>query len=124
MECINGKTQEITGRLHSSHGDDQRERLASLQSTSRINGTQQVRPDKEDCSRDNTFRATSNPGKANDGKILERLEFIEKAYLNYVQSHQQRLEARYSESKEQEVVFKEAIQALKAEILDLASHNE
>ncbi len=123
MECTNGKTEKITGGLNSSHSHDQRERLGSVQTSGGINGIEQVGFDTKNSSRENTFRSTSQSGATDDGKILERLEFIEHAYLNYVHSHQQRLETRLIESKEQEDVFKEAIQALKREILNLASNN-
>jgi hypothetical protein len=111
-----GKTQETTRRLNPGYIFDKRERLGVFQDSGSIYGYGQIDPNSLDSPRENTSGTTSQPGETTDGKILERLEFIENAYLSYVQSHQ-----RLVDSKEQEVIFKEAIQALKQEIQNLAS---
>lgn len=121
MLCKNGETEDISRRFNPRDVLDQRKRLGIVQDSSRKYGIGQISTDPFDCSRESTSGTASQSGEAADGKILERLEFIENAYLNYVQSHQQRLEQRLVESKEQELIFKEAIQALKQEIHDLAS---
>lgn len=121
MLCENGETKDISRRFNPCDLLDQRKRLGIVQDSSREYGIGQIITDPFDRSRESTSGTASQSGEATDGKILERLEFIENAYLNYVQSHQQRLEQRLVESKEQEVIFKEAIQALKQEIQNLAS---
>jgi hypothetical protein len=119
--CENVKTQNASRRFDPRNSANKREGLGSLQIPSRSDGVKQIGFDTTNCTGENTSRATSQSGEAADGKILERLEFIENAYLSYVQSHQQRLEACLVESKEQELIFKEAIQALKQDIHNLAS---
>jgi hypothetical protein len=119
--CENGKTEEISRRLDPGDFLDKREGLGIVQDSSSKHGDGQIISDQVNRTGENTSGTTSQPGETTDGKILERLEFIENAYLSYVQSHQQRLEARLVDSKEQEAIFKEAIQALKQEIHDLAS---
>jgi hypothetical protein len=121
VRCENGQTQETTRGFDSGYIFDKRAGLGIVQSSGSKHGYGQIDSDPSDSARENTLGATSQSGETTDGKILERLEFIENAYLSYVQSHQRRLEERLVDSKEQEVVFKEAIQALKQEIHNLAS---
>ena len=122
MLCEDVKTQNASRRFNPCNSENKREGLGSFQVPSRSDGVKQIGFDTTNCTRENTSGTASQSGEIADGKILERLEFIESAYLNYVQSHQQRLEACLVESKEQEVIFKEAIQALKQDIYDLASN--
>ena len=122
MLCENGKTEEVSRGYNSGNFLDKREGLGSAENSSGIYGFESLGLDKTDCKRKNLTGTTSQPRGSAHGKILERLEFIENSYLNYVQSHQKRLETRLIESKEQEAVFKEAIQALKQEVHNLASN--
>jgi hypothetical protein len=119
--CKNGETEDISRRFNPCDFLDKRERLGIIQDSSPEYGDGQIISNSFDRTGENTSGTASQSGEAADGKILERLEFIENAYLGYVQSHQQRLEERLVDSKEQEVIFKEAIQALKQEIHNLAS---
>ncbi|PAX52061.1 hypothetical protein [Brunnivagina elsteri] len=121
MLCKNVKTQDASRRFNPCNSANKREGLGSLQIPSRSDGVKQIGFDTTNCTGENTTGTTSQSGETTNGKILERLEFIENAYLSYVQSHQQRLEACLVESKEHEAIFKEAIQALKQDIHDLAS---
>ncbi|NWF58108.1 MAG: hypothetical protein HXY43_02005 [Fischerella sp.] len=121
MICEHGQTQETSRRLNSGDIFDQRERLGSLQASSRSNGTEQIGLDQINCSGQDSTGETRKQGETSTGKILERLEFIENAYISYVEAHQQRLEARLIESKEQKELFKEVVQELKQEIYNLVS---
>ncbi|MFB2770354.1 hypothetical protein ACE1AT_13845 [Pelatocladus sp. BLCC-F211] len=124
MICEHGQTQETSRRLNSSDIFDQRERLGSLQASSRSNGTEQIGLDQINCSGQDSTRETREQRKTSPGKILERLEFIEDAYISYVDGHQRRLEARLNESREQKEAFKKAVQELKQEIYTLVSDQE
>ncbi len=73
------------------------------------------------CSGEDSVRSNIEYGEGSFGKILERLDLIENAYFSYVEAHQQRLEARLVDSKEQKELFKQAVQELRQEIYDLAS---
>lgn len=54
------------------------------------------------------------------GKLLSRLELLDKAFYGYVHGHQSRLKARYEESIDLEASFTEELQAIKQGLLDLA----
>jgi hypothetical protein len=54
------------------------------------------------------------------GKILERLEIIESQYLNYVQSHQDRLKARLGESEQSKEEFLKESNQIKSDLYHLA----
>lgn len=54
------------------------------------------------------------------GKILERLELLEKETLSYIRSHQARLEARLGESKQTEEEFIKESNQIKSDIYHLA----
>ncbi|BDA68226.1 hypothetical protein CAL7716_023920 [Calothrix sp. PCC 7716] len=122
--CKNGETQEVGGRFNKSSSPDKREGLGNVQISGSINGGKQIRADKADCSRQSPSRATIDYGETPVGKILERLEFIEGAYISYVKSHQERLEVRLSESKEKEQEFREAVKEVKEEIYNLISSQQ
>lgn len=124
MTQDNGTTQKIDGRHKDCQYPHQRRRLGGVQISSRCNGAEQIGTDSPSCSRQDSTGATLNRGQTPAGKILERLEFIESAYFSYVDGHQQRLEARLSESREQKEAFKKAVQELKQEIYDLVSTAE
>jgi hypothetical protein len=121
VRCENGQTQETTRRFDSGYIFDKRTGLGVVQGSGSSYGDGPIDSNPSDSTRENTLRTPSKPGETTNGKILERLEFIENAYLSYIQSHQRRLEERLVDSKEQEVVFKEAIQTLKQDIHNLAS---
>lgn len=122
--CEHAQTEETSGRLNQSNGEDQRERLGRLQSSSRINGIEQIRPDQADSSKKDSFGATDKHRDAYFGKILERLKFIETRYLSHLKTLQTRLESQLDESKGEEESFKTAIQELEQEIYDLVSSQE
>lgn len=124
MRCENGETQEASRGLDSSYVFDKRKGLGEFQGSVRDNGIDQVGRNQVDCPRENFFGTTIEHGETPIGKILERLEFIENAYITYVKSHQERLEARLDESKEQEHEFREAVKQVKDEIYNLVSDQQ
>lgn len=60
----------------------------------------------------------------NFGKILERLESLERHHLNYIHSHQAQLEARLGESKQSEEEFLEEANQIKNDIYSLICQQE
>ncbi len=122
MKTKNGKTQNTSGRRKTSQYKNESARLGEHGQDSPVEGINQIRNASIDSTRKdipwgNTQR---NP---NSGKILERLELIERTFLSYVHGHQNRLETRLHESKNVESVFREEVQALKQEIYHLTSDN-
>ncbi|WGV25935.1 hypothetical protein [Halotia branconii] len=116
----NGKTSEASRGRKKRVSEPQRERLEFVPVQSKVNGIEQIGTGSEDRQRGDTTGAREQ-GEATSGKVLERLEFIENAYLNYVDDQQQHLEIRLLETKKQKEVFKKAVQELKQEIYDLVS---
>jgi hypothetical protein len=116
----NGTTQDTGRRRKDGQREDERERLGEYGQNSSVNGANEIRIASLNSTRENTAW-TSNQGNINPGKILERLELIEKTFLSYMKGHQHRLETRLEESKSVESVFKDEVQALKQEIYHLTA---
>ncbi|MBD2609591.1 hypothetical protein H6G81_35155 [Scytonema hofmannii FACHB-248] len=120
MKIKNGTTQDASGRRKNSKRKNEPVRLGEYGQDSPTEGTEQI----GNAALDSTGKDTAwsdNQRKVNPGKILERLELIEKTFLSYVQGHQHRLEMRLDESKTIETVFKGEVAALKQEIYHLTS---
>ncbi|MEH1916981.1 hypothetical protein [Nostoc sp.] len=114
----NGTTQDARGRCKNSQYKDESTGLGKYGEDSPVYGTEQVRTASFDSSRkDPTW---TDHGKPDPGKILKRLELIEKTFLSYVQGDKHRLETRLEEVNEAENLFKEEVQALKQELYHLA----
>ena len=67
-------------------------------------------------------RTCSYPEQQRDtgvGKILERLEALEQKTLSYLRAHQDRLQARLSESKQSEIDFLGTSSQIKSDLLGL-----
>lgn len=124
MVLNDGKTQEIGRRQPECKLATERRGLEFVQSSSRHDGVNPLGTYSPDCSRQDSSRTTIDERETPPGKILERLDFIENAYLSYVDGHQRDLETRLLESKQQKEAFKAVVQELKKEIYDLVSDNE
>jgi len=83
----------------------------------------QIRSHRNNDQRQNAAVAICN-GDQDPGKIKERLKLIEKSFLSYVHSHQQRLEARLDESRTLEQNFLDSLKELEREINSLTSQPE
>lgn len=119
----NGTTQEITGRFDKSDGDDKRNRLGSFPPSSRSYGIESFRAFTDDCSRESGIEQSSK-SQPHAGKILERLELLEGAYLSVVDEDSSYLENRLTRYKREKEVFLRETQALKQEILNLLASEE
>ena len=80
---------------------------------------EQVRGNRNDPERRD--RTDFRQREDDPGKILERLDVIETAFMGYVKGHQERLEVRLSESKAQEENLRKAFQELKVDVSNLLS---
>lgn len=116
----NGTTENTGRRRKDSQYKNESTGLGKYGKDSPVHGTKQVGIASLDSSRKDPTWADSRRN-ADPGKILKRLELIEKTFLSYVQGDKHRLETRLEEVNEAETLFKEEVQALKQEIYDLAS---
>jgi hypothetical protein len=118
VKTKNGTTENARRRCKDSQYKDESTGLGKYGEDSPVNGIEQIRTASFDSSRkDPTWTDHGNP---NPGKILKRLELIEKTFLSYVQRDKHRLETRLEEANEAENLFKEEVQALKQELYHLA----
>ncbi len=113
--------KNISSRRKERLTKTQREGLEYLPINSSILG------DKESLGTRDTNSTRENPTwkltpvrDTTAGKILERLEALEAQHLEYVHSHQARLEARLGESKQSEEEFKKESNQIKSDIYHLA----
>ncbi|MEH1940103.1 MAG: hypothetical protein V7L01_07790 [Nostoc sp.] len=120
MNKKNGTTQAVGRRLEVSQRENEPGRLAALRDNSSIYGVDQIGIAPLDSSGEDKPGAIIRE-KSDSGKILERLELIEKTFLFYVQEQQKLFETRLEESKGTENLFKAEVQALKQEIYGLVS---
>jgi hypothetical protein len=118
MKTKNGTTQDPGGRRKNGQRENESTRLGKHGQDSPVYGINSFGATPLDSSGENTIgqECRTNP---NPGKILKRLELIEKTFLSYLHGHQDRLETRLEESRNVEVAFKEELEALKHEIQDL-----
>jgi CRISPR/Cas system-associated protein Csm6 len=96
--------------------------MGGVEEESQRNGTKQIKVSREDSDRGNTDWKLAPVRDTTAGKILERLEILEKRHLEYVHSHQARLKARLGESEEAENEFKEESNQIKTDIFHLVAH--
>lgn len=116
----NGTTENASRRRKDSQHKDESTRLGKHGKNSPVYGIEPLGIASLDSSRkDPTW--TDSRRNPDPGKILKRLELIEKNFLSYVQGDKHRLETRLEEVNEAENLFKEEVQALKQELYHLAS---
>ena len=121
MTQNNGKTAKISWRREDCQRKDESARLVEHGCYSSVNGYDQIGFIATYSSGEDFTRTSSKRGESTPGKVLQRLEFIEDAYLNYVEEQQHYLEVRLFEAKKHKEIFKKAVQELKEEIYDLVS---
>lgn len=122
MENQNATTQEITRGCDKCVSQDQSDRLEQVGNDRSVNGNdEQSGFATGDRSRRNSTRANCTYGDTHFGKILQRLNRLEKMHYEYVHVHQDQLQARLDESKKSEETFRREAQELRQEILTLAT---
>ncbi len=123
MISNDGKTEKISRRHDDSFSPHEQEGLGRFRGSSSIDGAESLGFTQTHYSRQDSTRSDQQRNPSS-GKILERLEVIERTFLSYVHGHQERLETRLNESKKAETIFIEEVQALKEEIYNLASETD
>jgi hypothetical protein len=121
--AINGTTQDFIGRFKNCKCTDESVRLGEPGLNSQRDEFYSVGFIESDRTREDSFGPNINRDTPT-GKILQRLELIEKAYLESIHSDKNRLEARLEEKRREEESFKEALIELKQEIHKLATEAE
>ncbi|MEH2288312.1 hypothetical protein [Nostoc sp.] len=124
MDSINGKNEEIGGRRNDSGTQTKSECMGGVAEKSQSNGTIEISVNREDSYRGNTDWRLVSIRDTTAGKIIERLEALEKRHLEYVHAHQARLKARLGESEEAENEFKEETSQIKSDIYHLVTQEE
>ena len=122
MEKIKDATnQNISRGCEERFFETQRERLEHISHNSSINGNQEpIRACDADSAGENLAWKLTPSRDTTAGKILERLEILEKSTLTYIHSHQERLKARLGESEQTEEEFLRESNQIKSDIYHLA----
>ncbi|OKH17310.1 hypothetical protein FACHB389_34770 [Nostoc calcicola FACHB-389] len=121
MDRVNGKNKKIGGRCDDSRTQTESERMGGVTKKSQSNGTIEISTNREDSDRGNPDWKLVPIRDTTAGKIIERLEALEKRHLEYVHAHQARLKARLGESEEAENQFKEETSQIKSDIYYLVT---
>lgn len=124
MERENGKAEKTTARLEGCIPSPQSEGLGGVPGNSKINGTNALTASECHCTRGNSPGGYGYDRCTPIGKILQRLELVERSYIDYVRADQTRLEARLDESKNLEQLFQQSVAELRQEIYNLATESE
>lgn len=121
---LNGTTQKIDRRQQDCFGANQRHCLGFFQSASRCSGHESVGSYSAGSGGDNSIRESHKFGETNfDGKILERLEYIEEAHFAYLENQRKSLENQIEENKAQTEKLKQSISELKKQVYELIKKN-
>ncbi|WP_375495570.1 hypothetical protein [uncultured Nostoc sp.] len=122
MKTTNDGKAEKDRKRNKGNSSDRRSGLGGVRASSSVDGIEPIGIATADSTEENTSGTTIVcDGDSSAGKILERLEMLEKAFLVYVGGHQHRLESRLVESKEFQSSFTQEVQIIKQEIYNLAS---
>ncbi|BAY78676.1 hypothetical protein NIES25_51800 [Nostoc linckia NIES-25] len=124
MDSVNGKNKKIGGRRNDSGTQAESKRMGGVAEKSQSNGTIEISANREDSNRGNPDWKLVPIRDTTAGKIIERLEALEKRHLEYVHAHQARLKARLGESEEAENQFKEETNQIKSDIYYLVTRQE
>lgn len=121
----NGQTKEVGRGRKKRLSDSERERLGSISGESQSNGLEQIGvggKDRQgrDTTGTNVIKTTSDAL----GKILKRLDILEKAFNDYVGSHRQRLKARLDDNESFTISFEQEMKLIRQEIYDLAAQED
>lgn len=120
---LNGSTEEKSRRNENSLYPYSASKLGCSQEKGTDIGIKQNRVNQFNSRGESGDRRTQR-SNGDSGKILERLEFIQKEYISYLEGHQQSLLTQLEKNKEKEKTFKIAIQELEHEIHTLISKNQ
>ena len=121
MELDDGKTKEALGRNHKCISSDEQSGLGESGITGFIDGVQPSGFIEKNCSGGDSAGTNYVAGDTPAGKILQRLELVERSHKEYVRAHQTRLKARLNESENLEESFDQSVAELRREIYQLAT---
>jgi hypothetical protein len=118
----NGKKQGVGRRCDQRLDQNQSEGLGAVGCNCPDYGTEtQGEPSQSYSEGGYTLGSSILIGDTPSGKILQRLELVERSHKEYVRAHQTRLKARLDESENLEQLFDEAVTELRQEIYELAT---
>lgn len=119
---LNGKKQGTGGGRDKRISQDESVGLGTSRDHSTVNRNEEPSGSTEgNSSRENSSWTNSINGDTPAGKMLQRLELVEKSHKDYVRAHQARLKARLNESEELEQLFEQSVEELRQEIFQLAT---
>ena len=120
MDGSNGKTQEIGRRYKNSGIETQRAGMGEAGFSSPESRIESLLSDRENRDGGNINWKLTPIRDTTAGKILERLEVVEKKHLEYLHSHRSRLQARLGENIQEEEEFLRESNQIKSDIYHLA----
>lgn len=120
---LNGKTQKTGRRCHDRFSEDESRGLGELRDGSSSNGLQQSGCIEDGCSGQDSTGVSTLKRNPTAGKILQRLKLIEAKYSDYVDNHQQQLEAQLTESRSHKLELTQEIAELEREVYNLISES-
>jgi len=113
----NGKKQGTCNRRDKRISQDESVRLGTTGIHSTVVRNEESGGSSEsNSSRENSCWTNSINGNTPAGKILQRLELIERSHKDYVRAQKERLKAHLNESEELEQSFDQSIEELRQEI--------
>ncbi|HLP91663.1 MAG TPA: hypothetical protein VK184_24140 [Nostocaceae cyanobacterium] len=120
----NGTTKETSTGCEKRIPVSQREGLESVRSDGSVFRLEPLGIGISHSSGKNSSRASAFDGNSSLGKILQRLELLEKAHIDCVRSLKLRLEAHLEELEQKEKLFQQSIAELRQEIYTLTIEAE
>ncbi|QSJ18758.1 hypothetical protein JYQ62_08365 [Nostoc sp. UHCC 0702] len=125
-EFIDGQTKKISGRRKKCVAVPQPKGLGDVSLQGRSDGIKQGGFSSQDSQGRDTTGTNVIVKTTSDalGKILKRLEILEKGFNDYVGSHRQRLKARLDDNESFTASFEQEMKLIRQEIYDLAAQED
>lgn len=118
MRGTNGKNSDTFRRSVYAESPDQPCGLGELRGNGQEDGDKQIGTSTQDGKRGVSGACSDRRSENSDiGKILERLDALEKRYLDYVNAHESRLRARLSDAEHNKDEFLRESSSIRDEIL-------
>ncbi|MBE9199078.1 MULTISPECIES: hypothetical protein [unclassified Nodularia (in: cyanobacteria)] len=121
MDYTNGQAKEISRGCNVGGTETQSQCLGGITGESGISRLNPIIASGENWVWRNPSGSYVYDETTDIGKILQRLELVERLYTEYVRAHQIGLEARLTESKNLEKLFQQSVTELRQEIYNLAT---
>ncbi|WP_414551467.1 hypothetical protein [Anabaena sp. CCY 0017] len=124
MDYQNGKAKEISRGCNVSRAEAQSQCLGRITGEGNGSRINPIIASGKDWTGRNSFGGYVYDETTAIGKILQRLELVERLHTEYVRAHQTRLEARLDESRKLEELFQKSVTELRQEIYALVTEEE